>query len=122
MMMENFRSWIRRHFNLVISFVIGTTFGSSIVALAYFSEKSKVAADILRYGTRVTGHRDLDEDLVWFLCGIVVGAGVTCYAWWRDANAQKAGLVKEDVLNRLVAGPTVGIVSRPENTRQGPGK
>jgi len=113
-MMEEFRRWIHRHFNVVLSFVIGATFGILIFAIAYFSTRSDVAAEALRYGVRITGHPDVGEDMAWFFCGIVVGASVTCLAWWRDGKAQSAGLEKGDVLNRLVRDPAPPIVRRPE--------
>jgi len=84
----------------------------------YFSNKSEVAAKVLRYGAQVTGHTDIAEDLVWFLCGIVVGAGVACYAWWRDSKAQAAGLEKEDVLNRLIASQKHGKPDPLEKSRR----
>ena len=111
-MMEEFRGWIRRHFNVVLSFVIGMTLGISILALAYFSTRNDVAAGALRYGVRITGHSDIDEDLAWLFCGIVVGASVTCLAWWRDVKAQSVGLQKADVLNRLIRDPA------PPNVRK----
>ncbi len=83
-MEELARGWIRRHHAVFLSFVIGATFGVSIVALAYFSNGSPVAANILRYGARVTGHADIDEDLLWFLGGAAFGSGVIGLAWWRD--------------------------------------
>lgn len=113
-MLEEFRGWIHRHFNIVLSFVIGLTFGISILALAYFSTRNDVAAEALRYGVQITGHSDIDEDMVWFFCGIVVGASVTCLAWWRDSKAQSVGLEKADVLNRLCADPKPRIVPKPE--------
>lgn len=113
-MLEEFRGWIHRHFNIVLSFVIGLTFGISILALAYFSTRNDVAAEALRYGVQITGHSDIDEDMVWFFCGILVGASVTCLAWWRDCKAQSVGLEKADVLNRLCADPKPRIVPRPE--------
>ena len=59
-MLEEFRRWIHRHFNVVLSFVIGITFGISVLALAYFSTRNDVAAAALRYGVQITralGHR-----------------------------------------------------------------
>lgn len=117
-MMGAFRRWIHRHFNVVLSFVIGLIFGISILALAYFSTRNDVAAEVLRYGVQVTGHSDVDEDMVWFFCGIVVGASVTCLAWWRDGKAQSVGLEKGDVLNRLFKDPPPPIVRRPKRSRQ----
>jgi hypothetical protein len=115
---DEFRRWIHRHFNVVLSFVVGVTFGISVLALAYFSSRNEVAAKALRYGVRITGHTDVDEDMVWFFCGIVVGASVACVAWWRDAKAQSAELEKADVLNRLITDPPPPIVRRPEGSRQ----
>ena len=100
-----FRRWIHRHFNVVLSFVIGLTFGVSILALAYFSTRNDAAAEALQYGARITQHADVEEDMVWFFCGIVIGASVTCLAWWRDGKAQSAGLEEADVLNRLFKDP-----------------
>jgi hypothetical protein len=113
-MMEEFRRWIHRHFNVVLSFVIGGTFGILIFAIAYFSTRNDVAAEALRYGVRITGHSDVGEDMAWFFCGIAVGASVACLAWWRDSMAQSAGLEKGDVLNRLVRDPAPPVVRRPE--------
>jgi hypothetical protein len=109
-----FRGWIHRHFNVVLSFVIGITFGISIFAIAYFSTRNDAAAEALRYGVRITGHSDIGEDMAWLFCGIVVGASVTCLAWWRDSKAQSVGLEKGDVLNRLFTDPPPPIVRRPE--------
>jgi hypothetical protein len=113
-MLEEVRGWIHRHFNVVLSFVIGMTLGISILALAYFSSRNDVAAEALRYGARITGHVDIDEDMAWFFCGIVAGASVTCLAWWRDGKAQSVGLEKADVLNRLIRDPVSPIVRKPE--------
>jgi hypothetical protein len=95
-MPETFHGWIHRHFNVVLSFVIGMTLGISILALAYFS-------------TRNDG-----EDMAWFFCGIVVGASVTCLSWWRDSKAESVGLEKGDVLNRLIKDPSPPIGRGPE--------
>ncbi len=119
MMREKSLGWIRRHFNVLLSFVIGIALGISIVALAYFSNRSEIAARALHYGVQATGHADLGEDLIWFLAGIVAGAGVTCYAWWRDGKAQAAGLEEEDVLNRL-GDPGLGIVGKPGDPQRRP--
>ncbi|MGE5284785.1 MAG: hypothetical protein ACM3OG_07435 [Actinomycetota bacterium] len=116
--MEEFRRWVHRHFNVVLSFMIGATFGISILSLAYFSSRSGVAAEALRYGVRISGHTDIDEDMVWFFCGVVAGASVACLAWWRDSRAQSVDLEKADVLNRLIADPPPPIVRRPEGSRQ----
>ena len=117
-MLEEFRRWIHRHLNVVLSFVIGLTFGISILALAYFSTRNDVAAEALRYGIQITGHSDIGEDIVWFFCGILVGASAICLAWWRDSEAQSVGLENADVLNRLITDPTPPIVRRPERSRQ----
>jgi hypothetical protein len=117
-MLQGFRRWIHRHFNVALSFAIGLTLGISILALAYFSTRNDVAAEVLRYGVQITGHSDVDEDLVWFFCGIVAGASVICLAWWRDSKAQSVGLEKADVLNRLFTDPKPPIVRRPEGSRQ----
>ncbi len=90
-MAEWARVWIHRHHAVFLSFVIGAAFGVSIVALAYFSNRNPAAANMLRYGERVTGHADLGEDLVWFLGGVVFGAGIICVAWWRDARRGGGG-------------------------------
>jgi hypothetical protein len=118
-MMEEFRGWIHRHFNVVLSFVIGITLGISILALAYFSTRNDAAAEALQYGVRITGHSDVGEDMVWFFCGIVLGASVTCLAWWRDSKAQSVGLEKGDVLNRLFTDPSPPIGRGSERSRQG---
>jgi len=117
-MPEEMRRWIHRHFNVVLSFLIGTTLGISILALAYFSTRNDVAAEALRYGVRITGHPDIDEDMFWFFCGIVVGVSVTCLAWWRDNKLRSIGLEKADVLNRLFTDPAPPIVRRPDESRQ----
>ena len=117
-MMEEFRRWIHRHFNVVLSFVIGMTLGISILALAYFSTRNDVAAEALRYGVQITGHPDVGEDIAWFFCGIVVGASATSLAWWRDIKAQSVGLEKGDVLNRLFTDPSPPIGRRPDKPRQ----
>lgn len=117
-MPEEFRRWIHRHFNIVLSFVIGITLGISILALAYFSTRNDVAAEAFRYGVQITGHSDIDEDMVWFFSGIVVGASVTCLAWWRDGKGQSVGLEKGDVLNRLFTDPSPPIGRETERSRQ----
>jgi hypothetical protein len=117
-MTEEVRRWVHRHFTVVLSFVIGVTFGISILALAYFSTRNDVAAEALRYGVRITGHSDVGEDLAWFFCGSVVGAAVTCLAWWRDSKAQSVGLEKGDVLNRLLTDPPPPIGRRAERSRR----
>jgi len=114
-MIEEVRRWIHRHFNVVLSFVIGMTLGISILALAYFSTRNDVAAEALRYGVQITGHSDIGEDMAWFFCGIVAGAAVTCLAWWRDSKAQSVGLEKADVLNRLLTDPPPPIGRRSES-------
>jgi len=113
-MLEEFRGWIHRHINVVLPFVIGLTFGISILALAYFSTRNDVAAGALRYGVQITGHSDIDEDMAWFFCGIVFGASVACLAWWRDSKTQSVGLEKGDVLNRIFTDRTSPTVRRPE--------
>jgi hypothetical protein len=118
MMPERFRCWIHRHFNVVLSFVIGMTLGISILALAYFSTRNDVAAEALRYGVQITGHSDVGEDMAWFFCGIVIGASVTCLSWWRDSKAESVGLEKGDVLNRLLKDPSPPIGRGPERFRQ----
>lgn len=105
-MMKGFRRWIHCHLSVVLSFVIGLTFGIFILALAHFSTRNEFAAETLRYGVQISGHSDVDDDMVWFFCGTVIGASVTCLAWWRDSKAQSAGLEKADVLNRLFSDPT----------------
>ena len=117
-MREEFRRWIHRHVNVVLSFMIGIIFGISILALAYFSTRSNIAAEALRYGVQITRNSDLDEDMAWFFCGSVVGASVTCLAWWRDSKAQSIGLEKEDVLNRLFTDPSPPSGRGPERSRQ----
>jgi hypothetical protein len=117
-MMEEFRGWIHRHFNVVLSFVIGITCGISILALAYFSTRNDIAAEALRYGVQITGHSDVGEDMAWFFCGSVVGASVACLAWWRDSEAQSVRLEKGDVLNRLFTDPSPPIGRGPERSRQ----
>ena len=117
-MLKGYRGWIHRHLNLVLSFVIGLTFGISILAFAYFSTRSNIAAEALRYGVQITRNSDLDEDMAWFFCGSVVGASVTCLAWWRDSKAQSVGLEKGDVLNRLFTDPSPPIGRGPERSRQ----
>jgi hypothetical protein len=112
--LEEFRGWIHRHANIVLSFAVGLTFGIAILALAYFSTRNEVAAGALRFGAKITGNTDIDEDLVWFFCGIVVGAAVTCLAWWRDSKAQSIGLEKADVLNRLITDPKPPVVRKPK--------
>lgn len=111
-MVEEFRRWVHRHFNVVLSFVIGMTLGIAILALAFFSTRNDVAAEALRYGVRITGHPDIDEDVAWLFCGIVLGASVTCLAWWRDSKAQSVGLEKADVLNRLIKDPAPPVVRK----------
>ncbi len=100
------RPWIHRHLNVVLSFVIGLTFGISILALAFFSTRNTVAAEALRFGAQITRNADLDEDLAWFFCGGVVGASITSLAWWLDSRTRSAGLEKADVLNRLSTVPS----------------
>ncbi len=121
-MQGRFLRWTRRHFYVVVSFAVGIALGVSIVALVYFSNKSEIAAHALRYGAFATGHVDLDDDLIWFVAGIAVGAGVACYAWWRDGKARDTGLEEEDVLNRMIVDTGLGIVGRPGEARQGPGE
>ncbi|MDD1677334.1 MAG: hypothetical protein LUQ40_06325 [Methanomicrobiales archaeon] len=117
-MVEEFRRWIHRHFSVVLSFVIGLTFGISVLALAYFSSRNDLAAKALRYEVQITGHSDIDEDMIWFFCGIVVGASVTCLVWWRDSKAQSVGLEKADVLNRAFTDPAAPIVRKPKGSPQ----
>lgn len=116
-MLAEFREWIHRHLNIVLSFAVGLTFGISILALTYFSTRNDVAAGALRYGAQITGNSDIGEDLVWFFCGIIVGATVTCLAWWRDSKAQSIGLEKADVLNRILTDPKPPIVRKEEKEK-----
>ena len=113
-MPKDIRPWIHRHLYVVLSFVIGITFGISILALAFFSTRNNIAAEALRYGAQLTRNADLDEDMAWFVCGGVVGASITCLAWWRDSKAQSAGLEKADVLNRLSTDPKPRTVRTPD--------
>lgn len=124
-MWGRFCNWIRRHFYVVVSFTVGIAFGVSIFALVFFSNRSEIAARALGYGVRATGHTDLNDDLLWFLAGIAVGAGVTCFAWWRDDKALAPGLEEEDVLNRITSDPRLKIAGRrvnPPGTRPGSGR
>lgn len=113
-MLGELRGRIHRHLNIVLSFLFGLTFGISTLALAYFSTRNDVAAGVLRYGVQLTGHPDISEDLVWFFCGIVIGASVACLAWWRDSNARSADLEKADVLNRLFTYTSESIGREPK--------
>jgi len=117
-MLGEVRRWIHRHFNVILSFVIGITFGISVLALAYFSTRSNIAAEALRYGVQITRNSDLDEDMAWFFCGSVVGASVTCLAWWRDSKARSISLEKGDVLNRLFTDTSPPIGRGPERSRR----
>ena len=117
-MLEEYRGWIHRHLNIFLSFVGGVTFGISILALTYFSARNDVAAGALRYGAHITGNSDIGEDLVWFFCGIVVGASVSCIAWWRDSKAQSTDLEKADVLNRIITDSTPPFVRKPKRTKR----
>lgn len=99
------RRWAGRHRIVALSFVTGMALGILIVAFAYFSGRSGVGATVLGYGVQISGHSDIAEDLLWFLCGIIVGAGVLSWAWWRDGKAQAEGLDEADVLNRLLVTP-----------------
>jgi hypothetical protein len=119
-MLEEFRGWIDQHFNVALSFVIGLTAGISVFAIAYFSTRNDLAANVLRYGARITGHPDIGEDLVWFFCGTVAGAAITCLAWLRDAKAQDVGLDKADVLNRLFTDPAPHPDPNPERSGRNP--
>ncbi len=102
---ESLRGWTRRHFYVILAFIVGMTLGVSLIALIHYAEKSETASRALRYGAEVTGNPDFDEDLVWFFCGSVVGGGIATLAAWRDSKAKSAGLLEEDVLNRLIADP-----------------
>ena len=117
-MQEEFRRWIHRHLNVVLSFLIGVTFGISILAIAFFSTRNDAVANALLYGARITGHVDIGEDMVWFFSGIIVGASVACLAWWRDSKAQSADLEEADVLNRLIRDPAPPVVRKPCGSRQ----
>jgi len=116
-MLSDYHGWIRRHINLVLSFSFGMAFGIGILALAFFSNRIDFAARSLRYGVEITGHPDVNEDLIWLFCGIVIGAAVTCLAWWRDSKAQSAGLEKAHVLNRFFTGSAENDDGKPENPR-----
>ncbi len=102
---ESFRGWTRRHFYVLLAFVVGMTLGVSFIALIHYAERNDTASRALRYGAEVTGNPDFDEDLVWFFSGSVVGGGIATFAAWRDSKAKSAGLLEEDVLNRLIADP-----------------
>ena len=117
-MPEGIRGWIHRHVNVVLSFVIGITSGICILALAYFSSRNDATAEALRFGVQITHHADIGEDMIWFFCGAVVGASITCLAWWRDGKAQSAGLEEADVLNRLLKYPESRIGPGPGRSRQ----
>ncbi len=104
-MLGEFRGWIHRHLNVVCSFMIGMTFGISILVVAVFSNRNEFVARLVRYSVRITGHSDIDEDLIWFFCGLAFGASVACLAWWRDNKAREADLEHADVLHRLHAEP-----------------
>jgi hypothetical protein len=119
MRFDVFRRWTRRHVTVVLSCVIGLTIGSSLLALAYFSGSSVIAGKALRFGATVTGHKDLGEDLVWFFCGVAVGGGTACYAWWRDSRGWEDGLEQEHALNRLMADPAPSIVEKKVGSGRG---
>ena len=52
--------------------------------------------------------------MVWFFCGIAVGASVAFLAWWRDSKTQSVDLENADVLNRLTTDPMPTTIRRPE--------
>ncbi len=109
----------RRRVNIIVSIVLGITFGVFVVGLARFSDRSEVAARLHRFGVLATGHVDFHEDVIWVLCGIALGAGVAWRGWRRDGSGQAAGLPKEDVLNRITADPKLRIIGRPERAPNG---
>ncbi len=119
-METGFRGWVGRHRNVALSFMIGMTLGILIVAFAYFSSRSQFGGTVYGYGVRLSGHTDIDEDLLWFLCGVVVGAGVLSWAWWRDGKAQADGLEDADVLNRFLGEPPGKQAVRTPQTEKGP--
>lgn len=117
-MVEDFRLWIHRHSYVVYSFLIGITSGFLIFFLAYFTTRKEIAANAIRFGVQVTGHPDIGEDLEWFFWGVMIGASVTCLAWWRDRKTQSSDLENAHILNRLHSDSTPPIDQKPDGSRQ----
>ena len=120
-MLDDRHGWLHRHLVVALAFGVGVAFGISMLVLAFFSGGNDVTSRVVQFGTRVTGHRDIGEDLVWLFSGIVIGASVACLAWWRDNKGRADGLERADVVNRLFADPKGGRLRGPGMTRDAPG-
>ncbi len=85
---------------VTVGFAFGAAFGLALGAVAYFLDLNAASGGILAYGVRVTGHRDILEDVIWFLSGGFIGGMFAAYAAWRADRSRGAGIGKEHVLNR----------------------
>ncbi len=85
---------------LVVGFAFGVAFGLTLGAVAYFMNRDAAPGGILAYGIRLTGHKDIVEDVVWFLSGGFIGGMIAAYAAWRAERSRAAGIGTEHVLNR----------------------
>ncbi len=102
---------------LMVGFAFGAAFGLALGAVAYFMDLNAASGGILAYGVRVTGHRDILEDVFWFLSGGFIGGMFAAYAAWRSDRTRAAGIGKEHVLNRTFRVLDGGIA---EGTRETP--
>jgi hypothetical protein len=117
-MLDDFRGWFQRHLAVALAFMVGMAVGISILVLAFFSDRNDFTASMLRFGIQVTGHRDIGEDLLWLISGVVIGASIACLAWWRDNKGRAEGLEKADVVNRLFTDPEGVPPREPQMTRK----
>ncbi len=85
---------------LAVGFAFGVAFGLALGAVAYFMNLKAAPGGILAYATRLTGHPDIAEDLIWLFSGAFIGAMLVAYAAWRAEKRRAEGIEKEHVLHR----------------------
>lgn len=85
---------------LAAGFVFGTAFGLALGAIAYFVNFGDDPGALFSYAVRLTGHRDLAEDLIWLFSGGFIGAMIAAWAAWRAERRRADGIGTEHVLNR----------------------
>lgn len=86
--------------SLGVGFAFGAAFGLALGAVAYFTGSGTAPGGVLDYAIRITGHRDIAEDLIWLCSGGFIGAMLATYAAWRADRRRADGIGKEHVINR----------------------
>lgn len=102
---------------LGVGFAFGAAFGLALGAVAFLTGAGTVPGGVLDYAIRITGHRDIAEDLIWLCSGGFIGAMLATYAAWRADRRRADGIGKEHVINRTFrvfeGGPAAARETQP---------